>query len=164
MKGRGRNGEWATRRTGETATRRKGEWANGRTGETLARTRAPSYLRDPGAFSPGLRRAQSSRQNLSSASRLKPPFAVSPFRPFAVSPKTRAASSCTPVRPHALFSGYFQPRTLKTTNNPAENVAAPSNTQTGSVRSQARAILRRVANCRPDPLAAIVPAIPEDKT
>jgi hypothetical protein len=61
------------------------------------------------------------------------------------------------------FAVYFQPRTLNTTNNPAEKVAAPSNTQTGRVKIQARAIFRRVAICRPDPLAAIVPAIPMTK-
>ena len=34
----------------------------------------------------------------------------------------------------------------------------------GSVRTQANAMLRTVANCSPEPFAAIVPAMPDDKT
>src|SRR5258707_1819384 len=59
---------------------------------------------------------------------------------------------------------HLRPNTLNTTNNVAENVPAPSSTQTGIVSTQAKRIFRRVAICRPDRLAAIVPAIPQERT
>jgi len=41
---------------------------------------------------------------------------------------------------------------------------APNRTHTGSVKTQARRILRSVSACKPERFAAIAPAMPEDKT
>jgi hypothetical protein len=43
-------------------------------------------------------------------------------------------------------------------NSPDNSIAA------GSVRTQARAIFRKVCSCNPEPFAAIVPATPDDST
>jgi hypothetical protein len=48
---------------------------------------------------------------------------------------------------------------LKTQNNKPERVAAA-----GRVTTQAIPMFRRVAICRPQPLAAIVPATPDERT
>jgi hypothetical protein len=63
-----------------------------------------------------------------------------------------------------MFPIHLQCNTLNTTKSPAEKVAAPRKTQTGIVSTQAKIIFRSVAICRPDRLAAIVPAMPEEST
>ena len=53
---------------------------------------------------------------------------------------------------------------VKIKNRPAEKVVAPSSTQTGRVKTQARRRFRRVFICRPERLAAMVPATPLERT
>src|SRR5579875_2476726 len=73
--------------------------------------------------------------------------------------QTRRRSFDTTEAPSAREVGKLYTNWRRTQKIPPASSAAA-----GSVKTQASAMLRIVANCRPLPLAAMVPATPEDST
>ncbi|CAB3778041.1 hypothetical protein LMG28614_00525 [Paraburkholderia ultramafica] len=67
------------------------------------------------------------------------------------------------ARPAVVLTGRPDPRPWNAIRNTQYKPAA-SAIDTGSVSTHARIRLRTVPHCRPEPLAAIVPATPDDST
>lgn len=62
-----------------------------------------------------------------------------------------------------IFEPYLIPNAWKTTFKVKAKIAPPRSIQTGRVRTQAMRIFIRVFDCNPDRLAAMVPAMPEER-